>query len=127
MKTPLATTLTTTILLVGLLAGCRHDSERVAAEMTGGDPARGLRAIEKYGCASCHQIPGARGANARVGPPLDGMRRRVYLAGRLLNTPENLMRWIQHPQEVERGNAMPDMGVTDEDARDITAWLYTLE
>jgi cytochrome c1 len=51
---------------------------------------------------------------------------RVYLAGRVPNTPADMMRWIQHPQELERGTAMPDMNVTDSDARDIAAYLYTL-
>jgi cytochrome c2 len=94
--------------------------------LTGGDPSRGVAAIGRYGCGSCHLIPGVNGANATVGPPLTGIARRGYLAGQLGNTPENMMRWIQKPQEVEKGTAMPDMGVTDQDARDIAAHLYTL-
>ena len=54
------------------------------------------------------------------------MAGRYYLAGRLQNTPGNMVRWIQHPQQVEQGTAMPEMGVTDSDARDIAAYLYTL-
>lgn len=100
--------------------------KREAAQLTGGDPDRGVQLIGRYGCAACHTIPGVRGANAAVGPPLTRVANRTYLAGQIQNTPANMMRWIQHPREVERGTAMPEMGVTDSDARDIAAYLYTL-
>ena len=64
--------------------------------------------------------------DAEVGPPLDRYGRRVYIAGRLPNTPENLTAWLRAPQRYEPGGAMPDLGVTDRDARDIAAYLYTL-
>ena len=100
--------------------------KREAAQLTGGDPDRGVQLIGRYGCPACHTIPGVRGANAAVGPPLTRVANRTYLAGQIQNTPANMMRWIQHPREVERGTAMPEMGVTDSDARDIAAYLYTL-
>ena len=40
---------------------------------------------------------------------------------------ENLMLWIREPQTIEPGTAMPDMAVTEQDARDMGAYLYTLE
>jgi len=92
----------------------------------GGDPARGVRALGTYGCGSCHMIPGVDGANGNVGPPLTAFGRRTYVAGLLPNTQENLVHWIQQPQAVSPGNAMPNLGVTDRDARDIAAYLYTL-
>jgi cytochrome c1 len=54
------------------------------------------------------------------------MARRVYVAGLLRNTPDNMVRWISDPQSVVPGNAMPNMGITAAQARDITAYLYTL-
>jgi cytochrome c1 len=36
------------------------------------------------------------------------------------------MRW-RHPQEIEPGTALPEMNVSDQDARDIVAYLYTLK
>lgn len=93
---------------------------------TGGDPARGAALIRDYGCGSCHQIPGIADANGLVGPPLANIGVRVYLAGMLRNTPDNLMFWLRHPQQVVPGNVMPDMGMTAPDARDIAAYLYTL-
>jgi cytochrome c2 len=113
-------------LALALLYGCEGDIERTAAAMTGGSPSRGKEIISRYGCESCHSIPGVAGARGQVGPPLDGIASRTYLAGRLPNTPENLLRWIRDPQGIEPGTAMPVLGVTERDGRDIAAYLYTL-
>lgn len=109
-----------------VLTSCNRELERAASEMTGGDPRRGKTAIKVYGCSSCHTIPGVRGADGRVGPPLSGIASRVYIGGVLENTPENLIRWIQNPKQVDRLTAMPNVGVTEPDARDIAGYLYTL-
>jgi cytochrome c1 len=110
------------------LPGCngRDAVREEAVTLTGGNPDNGMAAIGRYGCGSCHDIPGIRSARGTVGPPLGRIAVRTYLAGRLSNTPANMMQWIQHPQHVERGTAMPEMGVTEVEARDITAFLYTL-
>ena len=117
------------LLIVACVAAsasaCNAERE-VAHQMTGGDPARGPAAIRKYGCQTCHTIPGVPGATGTVGPPLAGMARRAYIAGRLENSPGHLLEWIQHPQHVGRPTAMPEMGVTERDGRDIAAYLYTL-
>lgn len=115
-----------TLIAAAALACNRPTARRDAIQLTGGDPDRGVSAIGRYGCASCHTIPGIRGANALVGPPLIRIASRSYLAGQLQNTPPNMVRWIQHPQRVEKGTVMPEMGVTGNDARDIAAYLYTL-
>jgi mono/diheme cytochrome c family protein len=90
------------------------------------DARRGKKAIDQYACATCHQIPGIVGANAPVGPPLDGAGTRGFIAGVLPNTPENMARWIRHPQAVSPRSAMPDLGVSERDAQDIAAYLSTL-
>jgi cytochrome c1 len=61
-----------------------------------------------------------------VGPPLSGLGARAYLAGRLENRPENLVRWIINPRSVDPQTVMPNVGVTPHDGRDIAAFLYTL-
>jgi cytochrome c len=119
-------TVVAVLLAVAMLACNRPNTRRDAIQLTGGDPDRGVSAIGRYGCASCHTIPGIRGADALVGPPLTRIASRSYLAGQLQNTPSNMVRWIQHPQHVEKGTVMPEMGVTENDARDIAAYLYTL-
>jgi cytochrome c len=114
-------------LVVGMASCNGRDAVREdAVTLTGGDPDKGIAAIGRYGCGSCHDIPGIRSARGTVGPPLGRIAVRTYLAGRLSNTPANMMQWIQHPQHIERGTAMPETGVTADDARDITAFLYTL-
>jgi cytochrome c2 len=82
--------------------------------------------MQEYGCTSCHVIPGVSGANGTVGPPLTAFSKRQYVAGLLPNEPDNLIRWIQDPQGVVKGVAMPDMGVSEQDAKNIAAYLYTL-
>lgn len=103
----------------------RHETAVQAHRLTGGDPDRGEAAIGKYGCGACHQIPGIPGARGRVGPSLKGVSGRIMLAGRLSNTPPNMIYWVQHPQLVEPGTDMPELGMSDQDARDIAAYLYT--
>ena len=90
------------------------------------DADAGRRAIDKYLCVTCHRIPGVTGADKEVGPSLHGIARRRYLAGELPNTPENMVEWLQHPQRIRPDSAMPELGVTAHDARDIAAYLYTL-
>ena len=92
----------------------------------GGDAARGRQLVSEFGCARCHAIPGIAGPKGNVGPPLTKFGERTFVAGMLRNTPTNLQRWIRSPQSVVPGNAMPEMGVTEQQARDIAAFLYTL-
>ena len=92
----------------------------------GGDARRAPALIQSLGCAGCHTVPGVSGARGNVGPPLTRFGDRTYVAGMLRNTPDNLIRWIRDPQSVIPGNAMPNMGVTPGEARDIAAYLYTL-
>jgi cytochrome c1 len=89
--------------------------------------ARGARAIHQYACVTCHEIPGIVGANAPVGPPLAGIASRVMLGGVLPNSPENMVLWLRQPQKVAPLTAMPDLGLTERDARDIAAYLATLK
>jgi len=106
--------------------GIGRAEDQVARAVTGGDPVRGRDQIHNYGCDSCHTIPGVLTATATVGPPLTAVARRTFLAGRIENTPENMMQWIRHPRSVDEKTAMPETGVTDRDVRDIVAYLYTL-
>jgi cytochrome c len=116
--------------LVALASACSGASEadaREAAALTGGDPSRGPDLMRKYGCQSCHTIPGVVGANGLVGPPLAGIASRSYIAGVLPNAPDNMLRWIRDPKGVDAKTAMPNTGVTPSDARHIAAYLYTLK
>ncbi|HSK11346.1 MAG TPA: c-type cytochrome [Vicinamibacterales bacterium] len=114
-------------LLVALaLPACRNRARPAAEQLAGGDADRGAVALRQYACSTCHVIPGIVGADALVGPPLNGIGSRKYLAGVLQNTPENMVHWIRYPQEAAPLSAMPDLGVTERDARDMVAYLYQL-
>lgn len=106
---------------VALLTGCR-DSAQVLA---GGDPRQGAAAISRYGCGSCHTVAGINSAHGLVGPPLTGIRDRMYIAGMLPNVPPNLIHWIRDPKSVNPKTAMPSLGLSERDATDIAAYLYS--
>lgn len=114
------------ILVSILLIACAANNQQTTL-VEGGDPYRGAQAIQRQGCHSCHRIPGIRGANSYVGPPLIAWSERQYIAGHLENTPDNLIAWIMEPQSIEPGTAMPNMNIDEQTARDIAAYLYTLE
>lgn len=87
---------------------------------------RGRATAVGKGCMACHLAPDVRFPRGLTGPPLSGMGERVVIAGVLPNTPENMARWLKDPQAVKRGDAMPAVGLTDSQARDVTAWLESL-
>jgi len=93
---------------------------------TGGTASEGAKVIVVKNCGSCHTIPGIRQAQGVVGPPLFFFSRRTFIAGELPNTPGNLLRWIRSPQSVEPNTAMPNVGLSEQQARDVAAYLYTL-
>lgn len=104
-----------------------HRQRHTAIATGTADAARGKTALSQYACLTCHRIPGVVGRDAPVGPPLEGIGTREYIAGVLPNTAENMVRWLRHPQAVNPRSAMPDLGVTERDARDIAAYLFTLD
>jgi cytochrome c len=109
-----------------LLRGARRTPDDPMFRVSGGDVERGRTALVTYGCGACHVIPGVRQANGRVGPQLVRFREQIYIAGTQANVPENLVLWIQAPQDMNPGTAMPDLGVSEADARDMAAYLYSV-
>jgi len=125
---PVARRIVLLITATVALAGCREAAGREPRyALAGADAERGKAAIRMYGCGSCHTIPGLREATGMVGPPLMMWSRRTYIAGLVPNTPEFLVRWIEMPQAIAPGSAMPNLGVTEGRARDIAAYLYTIK
>jgi cytochrome c len=109
------------------LTGCRGgETTRAYPPLTGGVASRGREVILTKHCGSCHTIPGIDDAHGLVGPPLFFFSRRTYIAGELPNTPDNLVKWIRSPHSVEPGTAMPELGLSEQQARDVAAYLYTL-
>jgi cytochrome c len=95
-----------------------HESQRQRREAIG---------LIAANCGACHQVPGVAGAKGRVGPSLSGIARQQIIAGHFINTPENLTSWIEHPQSLLPGDAMPETGLNHEQVRTIVDYLYTME
>lgn len=113
-----------TWLALASLGGCGGaQQDRIVA----GDPHAGAVVIARQACGSCHEIPGVEEANGTVGPSLAHFARRQTVAGTLANIPFNLRRYLKDPQSIVPGNYMPDENLTDRQAQDIAAYLYTLE
>jgi cytochrome c oxidase assembly factor CtaG len=116
------------LLIVAFLAvaGCDRPNVDVARSYTGGNEEMGKAKSSSLGCTACHIIPGVRGADARVGPPLNHIASRSYIGPGLANTPQNMIQFIQHGRQLDPKAAMPDLHLADQDARDIACYLYTL-
>lgn len=115
------------LLLILALGGCQQQATSPPWHMRGAQPERGPALLGHYGCGACHMIPGVADARGNVGPPLTHFAQRGFIAGTLPNEPANLTLWLRKPQQVLPGNAMPNTGLTERDARDIAAYLYTLQ
>lgn len=104
----------------------RPDWQEASLQIYEGDASVGADLMVDYGCGACHAIPGVTGARGSVGPNLDGFANRAYVAGVLPNEPGGLVRWLVDPTVHSPQTAMPDLGVTEAQARDMAAYLYTL-
>lgn len=111
------------LLVCGCTGGQRPRSVQLGVR---GNPHEGRKLIVSYSCGACHVIPGIYTARGLVGPPLNFFGRRTMIAGELPNSPDNLVRWLRNPKAVEPGTAMPNLGLSQQQAQDIAAYLYTL-
>ncbi|WP_225040561.1 c-type cytochrome (plasmid) [Rhizobium sp. T1470] len=102
-----------------------HTKAATAMALTGGDLTRAPMIFRRYGCTGCHTIPGIAGADGEVGPPLTGFSKRVYIAGVLENRSDNLVSWIVSPQAFSPQTAMPNSGISEREARDLAAYIYS--
>lgn len=130
------------LLIAAMVAGCDQLGGLVPREMRnpegrGADPARRvingdadrgrhLIASGAHGCVACHSIPGIRGARGAVGPPLAGFASRSFIAGHLPNAPGVLVAFVANAPRLVPETGMPRLPVTETEARDIAAYLYTL-
>ncbi|WP_140631489.1 c-type cytochrome [Methylibium rhizosphaerae] len=103
-----------------LLAACLPSPQ---ARQASGDAERGRKLIAQYQCGECHSVPGVEDARGTRAVTLESFGLRSYIAGRVPQQPEVLVRWIVEPAAVVPGTTMPRMGVSERDARDIAAYL----
>lgn len=117
--------------VVFILIACGEQNQALSPrpephEIVGADLARGRQLVGEYGCVACHAVPGVKGPNSIVGPSLKNMALRAYIGGVLPMTPDNLVQWLLDPPAFDPRTAMPNMGIKEEEARDIAAFLLTL-
>jgi cytochrome c1 len=130
------------LLAIMLLVGCGPAATPTATPRAGspepeparltpapnvpGDATNGRRLVIGKGCGGCHTVRGVADATGVVGPNLTNVALRPTLAAETIqNSPENMVRWIMDPPALKPGTAMPKLGLTEEEARDITALLYS--
>ena len=118
----------TLLAAAALLGACDRQKRPTEREqlVAGGDHKLGKELFARYGCVSCHTIPRVAGAHGKVGPTLAKWSQRRFVAGVAPNDPETLVHFIQDPQSVAPGTAMPNVGVTERHARHMAAYLYKL-
>jgi cytochrome c2 len=104
------------LLFATTLCGCQQDTHFDVA-----------KALIAERCSVCHVVPGVNGANGMIGPSLAGIAKQEIIAGHFPNTPEDMTRWILHPQLMLPGNAMADTGLSPAQAQQIVRYLYTLD
>ncbi len=109
-----------------LATACIDKSERPRA-LAGADPEQGLAVIERSGCAACHVVPGVRWPQGKVGGSLVGFADRTLISGRTPNQPDALIAFLRDPPAVHPGIAMPPSRLSEDDLRDVAAYLYTLD
>lgn len=112
---------------LALLLGCTGGRQRSAyVPGNGGSPQAGKFIIVKYKCGSCHTIPGIRNADGVFGPPLYYIADRSIIAGNFPNNPATLERWVRDPVAMKPATTMPNLGLSQNDARNVVAYLETL-
>ena len=95
-----------------------------------GDANAGRMLFSSKGCIACHVAPGVPGATGTIGPSLAGIgdpAKKPRLTDGGANTPEHIKAWIQNPQQLKPGTMMPNLGLSDKEASDLTALLLTLK
>ena len=112
--------------LFASLSGCDQTEAPAGQRVVAGNVEAGRVVIAQVKCGVCHSIPGVTGAKGIVGPPLEEFGRRQFIAGFLPNQPSLLARWVREAPSLVPETGMPDMPLSEEQARDVAAYLYTL-
>lgn len=113
------------IFCLSLIAACDGPPE-TSPQLDSADGARGRQLVTAYGCAACHSFPDIRFPRGGLGPSLDGFADQGLIAGRLPNQPGPLMLFVRNAPAYVPDGAMPATPMSDQDARDVAAYLLTL-
>jgi cytochrome c oxidase subunit 2 len=104
------------------------DAQRKPAQSTSDEEiAAGREAFNAKPCAACHTIRGTSAAGT-TGPDLTHIGSRRYIAAGLFETTRgSLAAWIADPQTLKPGNNMPNVPLTSDELRSISAYLASLK
>jgi cytochrome c oxidase subunit II len=87
---------------------------------------KGLDLFSQSACVGCHTIAGVSGGV--LGPNLTHFgSRKTMGANLMLNTPENVAKWIENPGHLKPGALMPDLGMRGEQTTALAAYLLSLK
>ena len=92
--------------------------------------AAGKQLFVAKGCIACHRAPGVPEATGTIGPSLADIgnpSKRPKLAANVDNNRDNLKRWVLNPQGLKPGTTMPNLGLSDDEANKLVAFLETLK
>lgn len=114
------------VFLSAFVGVCEGQPADPARRIVNGDAVAGRAAIMQVSCGVCHVIPGIAGARGAVGPSLEKFAHRSFIGGVAPNRPEVLARWVRNAPSIAPETAMPQLPLSDDEALDIAAYLYTL-
>jgi cytochrome c oxidase subunit 2 len=101
----------------------RNPAQAIADE----EIAAGRDAFLAKPCAACHTIRGTA-ATGTTGPDLTHIGSRKYIAAGLFETTRgSLAAWIADPQTLKPGNNMPNVPLTADELRSISAYMASLK
>jgi cytochrome c2 len=96
---------------------------RQTPSLAGADPARGRALMDSLGCRACHalaedEVAGQIGANKDIAPNLSHVAEKTDARW--------IYHWIRNPRGYSHVARMPSLRLSDDEARDVTAYLVTL-
>jgi cytochrome c oxidase subunit 2 len=104
-----------------------HDQALPARTPTGAEAVAGGQLIPTIACGSCHTIRGTT-MKGTFGPDLTHFGSRSGIAAfTLLNTPQNLLAWLQDPQKVKPECKMPQIPLPLQEQQQLVAYLEELK
>lgn len=108
------------------LTGCDGPPERTPT-VGDADVSRGRQLVVEKGCAVCHAFPDVPWPRGALGPALHDFGHQGLIAGQLPNQPGVLMQFIRNAPAFVPASAMPAFALSDQEARDVTAYLLQLK
>lgn len=113
------------LCLIALLAACDGPPDRTPM-LADADVKRGRQLVTDKGCVACHAFPDVKWPRGSLGPSLENFGKQGLIAGRLPNQPGVLMQFVRNAPAQIPGTAMPAVPMTDQEARDVSAYLLQL-